>query len=101
MVQPSYIPAALDVNLAERWGYKPEDIVMLTDDTRDSRRLPTRKNMIEAMHWLVRGARSQDALFFHCKFTRITNVCTYIQIRHNVQQILDMVAKPGTWTEMK
>jgi hypothetical protein len=101
MVQPSHIPAALDVTLAERWGYKSRDIVMLTDDTRDSRRLPTRKNMIEAMRWLVQGARSQDALFFHCKFTRLTYVCTDIQIRYNVQQILDMVAKPETWTEMK
>jgi len=40
---------------------------MLTDDTRDPRKMPTRKNMLDAMHWLVRSARTDDSLFFHCK----------------------------------
>ncbi|PWZ03416.1 Metacaspase-1 [Testicularia cyperi] len=46
-------------------GYKEEDMVVLTDDQRDARSIPTRQNMTAAMHWLVRGAQSGDALFFH------------------------------------
>ena len=49
----------------ERYRYKPEDIVMLTDDSRNPRQIPTRANMIQAMHWLVQGAQPDDALFFH------------------------------------
>lgn len=50
---------------AERYHYKQEDIVMLTDDSRNPRQIPTRANMIQAMNWLVQGARPDDALFFH------------------------------------
>lgn len=46
-------------------GYPAENIVLLSDDTRDPRSLPTRKNIIAAMKWLVRGAQPNDALFFH------------------------------------
>ncbi|KAJ7312255.1 caspase domain-containing protein [Mycena albidolilacea] len=45
--------------------YKAEDIVVLTDDAPHPRGLPTRKNMLDAMRWLVSGARPHDALFFH------------------------------------
>jgi len=51
--------------LIRYWGYKSRNIVMLTDDARDQRQLPTRKNIIDAMRWLVRDARCHDALFFH------------------------------------
>jgi hypothetical protein len=50
---------------AERYHYSPDDIVMLTDDARNPRQIPTRANMIQAMHWLVQGAQPNDALFFH------------------------------------
>ncbi|KAJ7784262.1 caspase domain-containing protein [Mycena metata] len=46
-------------------GYRPEDIVVLTDDSPHARAQPTRQNMIDAMHWLVKGAQQHDALFFH------------------------------------
>lgn len=46
-------------------GYKEDDMVVLTDDQRDPRSIPTRQNMTAAMHWLVRGAQPHDALFFH------------------------------------
>ena len=49
------------------YGYKKEDIVMLTDDSTNPRMMPTRENMLQAMQWLVRGASPNDALFFHCK----------------------------------
>jgi hypothetical protein len=41
---------------------------VLTDDSPYPRSQPTRKNIIDAMHWLVRDARPHDALFFHCAF---------------------------------
>lgn len=49
----------------ERYGYNPDDIVMLSDDARNPRQIPTRANMIAAMQWLVGGAQPNDALFFH------------------------------------
>ncbi|KAJ7737759.1 caspase domain-containing protein [Mycena metata] len=51
--------------LVRHAGYKAEDIVVLTDDSPHARGLPTRKNIIDAMHWLVQGAKTHDALFFH------------------------------------
>ncbi|PWN54092.1 hypothetical protein IE53DRAFT_383344 [Violaceomyces palustris] len=46
-------------------GYKEDDMVVLTDASRDPRSIPTRQNMTAAMHWLVRGAQPGDALFLH------------------------------------
>jgi len=43
----------------------PEHMMVLTDDQRDSRGHPTRRNIIDGMHWLVRGAQPNDSLFFH------------------------------------
>jgi hypothetical protein len=54
--------------IAGRKGYHAEDIVVLTDDAPHPRGLPTRTNIIDAMRWLVDGARPHDALFFHCTF---------------------------------
>ncbi|KAF5367495.1 hypothetical protein D9758_003743 [Tetrapyrgos nigripes] len=51
--------------LSSQYGYKLEDIVMLTDDQQDWRKMPTRQNIIDAMQWLVRGAAPNDSLFFH------------------------------------
>lgn len=45
-------------------GYREEDMVVLTDASRDPRSIPTRQNITAAMHWLVRGAQPGDALFF-------------------------------------
>jgi hypothetical protein len=52
-------------NIAERFGYQSQDIVVLTDDTQDPRTMPTRANIIKGMQWLVDGAQRDDALFFH------------------------------------
>ncbi|KAM3428092.1 hypothetical protein MY1884_004968 [Beauveria asiatica] len=51
--------------LNERYGYKWEDMVILTDDQQDPRKIPTKQNMQQAMEWLVRDAQPNDALFFH------------------------------------
>ncbi|KAF5391666.1 hypothetical protein D9757_002371 [Collybiopsis confluens] len=51
--------------LCTHFGYKENDIVMLTDDARNPRQIPTRDNIIQAMQWLVSNAQPNDALFFH------------------------------------
>ncbi|KAG1854414.1 caspase domain-containing protein, partial [Suillus subalutaceus] len=51
--------------LTSNWGYKNGDIVMLVDDTNNSRQMPTRQNILDAMRWLVKDAHPHDALFFH------------------------------------
>lgn len=51
--------------LCSQFGYKSDDIVILTDDAQNPRQLPTRDNIINAMQWLVRDARPNDSLFFH------------------------------------
>lgn len=52
----------------EYYGYKEGDIVVLSDDGRTRREQPTRQNIIDAMHWLVKDARKHDSLVFHCEF---------------------------------
>lgn len=51
--------------LNERYNYKWEDMVILTDDQRDPRKIPTKANMIKAMQWLVKDAQPNDSLFLH------------------------------------
>ncbi|AEO59515.1 hypothetical protein MYCTH_112363 [Thermothelomyces thermophilus ATCC 42464] len=51
--------------LTEKYGYRPEDMVKLTDDQSDPVLQPTKANIIRAMQWLVDGAQPNDALFLH------------------------------------
>ncbi|KAI0710229.1 caspase domain-containing protein [Earliella scabrosa] len=51
--------------LQDIWGYRHEDMVLLTDDATNPRQTPTRDNILAAMQWLVRGAQPNDSLFFH------------------------------------
>ncbi|KDR79563.1 hypothetical protein GALMADRAFT_243660 [Galerina marginata CBS 339.88] len=52
--------------LMDYYGFKSRDILLLTDDGRGSSSLrPTRKEMFNAMGWLVKGAQMHDSLFFH------------------------------------
>lgn len=51
--------------LNERFGYKREDMVILTDDQHNPMSQPTKANIRRAMHWLVKDARPNDSLFFH------------------------------------
>lgn len=46
-------------------GYHDGDIVMLMDETTNPRQMPTRRNIIDAMRWLVKDAKPHDSLFFH------------------------------------
>lgn len=40
-------------------------MVILTDDQQNPMSQPTKANILRAMHWLVKDARSNDSLFFH------------------------------------
>jgi hypothetical protein len=51
--------------LVERYGYKREDMVLLTDDQSNPVMHPTRSNIIRALHWLVKDAQPNDSLFLH------------------------------------
>lgn len=82
----------------EYHGYKAGDIVMLSDDSKNPRQLPTRRNIIDAMKWLVRSARTNDSLFFHCKFVLMSRIP---QSPHINLQIPDMVGKRRTSVVMK
>jgi hypothetical protein len=47
------------------FGYKREDMVILTDDQQNPMSQPTKANILRAMHWLVKDANANDSLFFH------------------------------------
>jgi hypothetical protein len=51
--------------LVENFGYKRQDMVILTDDQQNPMSQPTKQNILRAMHWLVKDARPNDSLFFH------------------------------------
>lgn len=51
--------------LVQQFGYKREDMVILTDDQQNPMSQPTKQNILRAMHWLVKDARPNDSLFFH------------------------------------
>ncbi|KAI1357733.1 caspase domain-containing protein [Xylaria arbuscula] len=51
--------------LSEKYGYKREDTIILTDDQHDPALIPTKANILRAMSWLVQGAQPNDSLFLH------------------------------------
>ncbi|SCZ92236.1 BZ3500_MvSof-1268-A1-R1_Chr5-2g07727 [Microbotryum saponariae] len=52
--------------ICERYHYKREDVVQLTDRPGSSNmEIPTRANILRAMQWLVSDAQPNDSLFFH------------------------------------
>jgi hypothetical protein len=53
--------------ITTKFGFSeaPDKMVVLTDDQKDPTKIPTRKNMLNAMKWLVQGCRPGDSLFFH------------------------------------
>ncbi|KAJ1327506.1 metacaspase-1 [Microdochium nivale] len=55
----------LSTFLFERYHYKPEDTIILTDNNPDPIMQPTRANIIRAMQWLIKDAKPHDSLFFH------------------------------------
>lgn len=57
-------PVIMSGLLQEQYGYRPENITILTD-AKGSNRQPTRDNIIASMHELVRDAQPGDRLVFH------------------------------------
>ncbi|PVU95941.1 hypothetical protein BB561_001514 [Smittium simulii] len=51
--------------LSDHFNFKDTDMVLLTDDQKNSNRLPTRANILKAMKWLVHDAAANDSFFFH------------------------------------
>jgi len=53
--------------LLTKFGFtdSPDKMIILTDDQKDPLKIPTRKNMLNAMKWLVQGSKPGDSLFFH------------------------------------
>ncbi|CAG8457773.1 5450_t:CDS:10 [Cetraspora pellucida] len=47
--------------LIELYGFREADMWILTDDQKDPARIPYRKNIIDAMRWLVQDAKPNDS----------------------------------------
>lgn len=54
----------LEILLRSR-GYKPENIVVMLDGSKDESMVPTHNNMVKQMMQLVKDAQPGDRLFFH------------------------------------
>lgn len=76
------------------WGFKPEDIIVLTDNNRGFS--PTKATILWAMNWLVKDAKAGDSLFFFCERTSyIPDWSAYIF------QTLVMVRRSAILTAMR
>lgn len=51
--------------LRTKFGFRPENILFMTDDQSDPLRLPTRHNMFMGFTWLMTGVKPGDSLVFH------------------------------------
>lgn len=51
--------------MSNNYGYRDEDMVILTDDQSDQRSIPTKANILRACQWLVKDAQPNDSLFMH------------------------------------
>ena len=74
--------------------------MLLTDDSSDPRQIPTRQNMLDAMRWLVRSARTDDSLFFHCMSIFSLSGVAIDPLPRSLQT-LGMGVRHKTLTEMK
>ncbi|PVV04937.1 hypothetical protein BB560_000546 [Smittium megazygosporum] len=51
--------------LIDHFRFKESDMIILTDDQTNPKRIPTRENILKAMKWLVHDAKKNDSFFFH------------------------------------
>ncbi|RAL01844.1 caspase family protein [Aspergillus ibericus CBS 121593] len=51
--------------LNQKYGYRREDMVILTDDQTNPMSIPNKANILRAMQWLVKDAQPNDSLFIH------------------------------------
>jgi metacaspase-1 len=55
----------MEYMLLHRFGFKQENILLMTDDHPDPLRRPTRYNMFQGFTWLTMNLRKGDSLVFH------------------------------------
>jgi metacaspase-1 len=67
------------------FGYKREDMVLLTDDQQNPMSQPTKVNILRAMHWLVKDAQPNDSLFFHYSGTYVVGWTTPADISQGTE----------------
>ncbi|KAM7251198.1 hypothetical protein ACFE04_023081 [Oxalis oulophora] len=51
--------------LIDNFGFRPDNILVLSEEEQDQRLMPTRKNIVEGLQWLVQGCQSGDSLVFY------------------------------------
>ncbi|CAI2165836.1 7042_t:CDS:2 [Funneliformis geosporum] len=51
--------------LIDLYGFRETDMVILTDDQKDKKKIPNKENILQAMKWLVHDAQPNDSFFFH------------------------------------
>lgn len=90
--------------LMDRFGYKREDMVILTDDQQRDVLQPTKQNILRAMNWLVSNAQPNDSLFLHYSGESMLKVPPgEIGGGGRLLTMLsqDTEARPRTWTATK
>jgi hypothetical protein len=69
--------------LNDCFGYKRDDMVILTDCQQNPMSQPTKQNVLRAMHWLVKDSQPNDSLFFHFsgkRFAPLSNFRRPLQV---------------------
>ncbi|GMI88353.1 hypothetical protein HRI_002504600 [Hibiscus trionum] len=51
--------------LIEKYRYKEENMLLLTEEQPDARLIPTKANIENCLKWLVKGSKSGDSLVFY------------------------------------
>nr|DAD18289.1 TPA_asm: hypothetical protein HUJ06_019752 [Nelumbo nucifera] len=51
--------------LMKEFGFPESSILMLTEDATESYKIPTKRNMMMGLHWLVQDCQPGDSLVFH------------------------------------
>jgi len=51
--------------LVQMYGFSPQAMMVLTDDSPNPQMRPTRQNILMALQWLAQGVQPGDCLFFH------------------------------------
>ncbi|KAL5603430.1 hypothetical protein FOVSG1_006180 [Fusarium oxysporum f. sp. vasinfectum] len=70
--------------LNQNYGYREEDIVLLTDTQQRPTSRPTKKQILLSMHWLVRGSRAGDhLLFYYCGHGDLEKALVPLDFREN------------------
>ncbi|XP_039125644.1 metacaspase-1-like [Dioscorea cayenensis subsp. rotundata] len=51
--------------LVNHFKFPDDSFLILTEEEKDPHRIPTRRNILKAMQWLISGVSSGNSLFFH------------------------------------